>query len=131
METTNTTPDVSTTRPGADPRVAIGYAIALAVLWIALTIWRPATTFHLAPVLVAGVVPVGAKSLGVGQNLSRLAITGATLALITTGVLSATGRLAGPSLLPSGGAALESAIGALVGAVFGWAIALSMSRPTN
>jgi len=103
----------------------------LAVLWAALAIWRPGTTFHLAPLLVAGVVPVGAKSLGLGQNLPRLAAIGGTLALITTGVLSATGRLAGPSLLPSGGAALESVVGALAGAIAGWAIARSMTSPAN
>ena len=102
-------------------RTALVYAFGLSLLWIALAVWRPTTTYHLAPVLVAGMAPIAAVSLGEAKRISTLAISSVLLAAIATGVLASAGRLEGPSLLPFGGAALESAVGVAVGGIGGWA----------
>lgn len=115
METTS----INHSPPTAD-RTALSYGVGLAVLWVALATWRPTTTFHLAPLLVAGVIPVGATSLKSNRSVALMAAAGIVLALVTTAALAFAGRLDGPSLLPSGGAALESAVGALAGGALGW-----------
>lgn len=89
-------------------------------LWILVAAMSDGTTFHLAPVIVAGVPVI---SWG-GHRLTGMLIgmSGATIAAVG---LSLAGLLDGPSLLPFGGALLESIVGAAVGAVAG-VIARSM-----
>jgi len=98
------------------------YAFALAVLWAVLAWYSPSTTYHLAPLLVAGVVP-GALLLSDERSPWRITLAagavGASLALITTTGLGLAERLIGPSLLPSGGAVVEAVVFAALGATAG------------
>ena len=98
------------------------YAVALAVLWAVLAWNSPSTTYHLAPLLVAGVAPA-ALLLDDGRSPWQTAlvagVAGVSLALITTAGLSLGERLIGPSLLPSGGAVVEAVVFASLGAAVG------------
>jgi hypothetical protein len=88
--------------------------IAFAALWAVLAIVTTGVTFHLAPAIVAG------SGALVSRRRSALwAGAGFGLAALVTVALSAGGHLEGPSLLPVGGAALESMVVAAAGAVFG------------
>ncbi len=108
----------------------LGFALGLAVLWAVLAIVRSTVTYHLAPLLVAAVPGFFARfddSVGLDRaSFVILTIASAGIALAATGVLAA-GGLLGPSLLPFGGAALEGAVGAAIGAVIG--LLLVGSRP--
>lgn len=97
----------------------VGVPIGLALLWAALAVRQPTVTYHLAPALVAAAVPATYGDQG-GVRPSRrgsllLAGAGVGVALVVTAVLSAVDALRGPSLLPVGGAALESAVFAVAG----------------
>ena len=99
-----------------------GVALGLTVLWVVVAAWRPETTYHLAPVLVAGAPPV-ALALDAPSsravNVFGAAGFGLLIALVATAGLSAAGWLAGPSRLPAGGAAVEAVVFSLVGAALG------------
>ena len=110
------------------------YATGLAVLWAVLAFLSSETTYHLAPLLVAGVPPTfeGTQTADLAiTELARHAVLGLSLALLTTLVLSLVGALAGPSLLPRGGAAYESVVFAIVGALSGLAVGVWMTRRQN
>lgn len=91
-------------------------AILFALLWVAIVIARPTTTFHLAPLIVA-------MWPGVTESESRRAATlsaiGFVIAAGTTLALSAAGLLRGPTLLPWGGPAVESLLATAIGGVIG------------
>ena len=112
------------------PARAIRISLGFALLWAVLAAIRPGTTFHLAPLLVAGAVPwvhrvqAGAPPL----NVLRPAAVGLGLAAGTSILLAMAGWLDGPSLLPFGGALEESLVGALVGSLAGLAIAAMPRR---
>lgn len=94
-------------------------------LWVVLTYARPGVTFHLAAVFAAAAPALLARY---ERTLSRSrALTaggvGAAIALVATGVLEHEGRLDGPSLLPTGGAALGSIIFAIAEVELGVAAA--------
>ncbi len=98
--------------------------VGLSALWVVLALVSD-NTFHLAPLLIAGAPPVmaGFEYVPVRRMLALAGVM-TMLALALTGLLSAGGRLAGTSLLPTGGAAFEgvvfSLLGGTVGAVAGW-----------
>jgi len=98
------------------------YAIALAALWAVLAWNSPSTTYHLAPLLVAGVIPA-ALLLGDERSPAEIVLTaggiGAALALVTTAGLGLAERLIGPSLLPASGAVMEAVVFAALGAAAG------------
>ena len=111
-------------------RRAVGYAGALGVIWLIVAFARPSTTFHLAPLLVAGTLPIVLSSGEPAPGLGRLAGgagIGAALGLTFTSILTVADRLQGPSLLPAGGAVTESVVFALIGAVGG--LLVSLIRP--
>jgi O-antigen ligase len=88
--------------------------VAFAVLWAMLAIATTDITFHLAPAIVAGSAAL------VSRHRRRFwAGFGFGLAALITAALSTTGHLDGPSLLPVGGATLESIVVAAGGSVFG------------
>ena len=125
------TPVVESTRTHhRTPVRAIRISLGFALLWAVLAAVRPGTTFHLAPLLVAGAVPwmqrvwAGAPP----PNVFRPAAVGLGLAAGTSIVLAMVGWLDGPSLLPFGGALEESLVGALVGSLLGLAAAATPSR---
>lgn len=89
----------------------------LALLWSALAINSPTTTFHLAPLIVAAWPAVSERSR---SEALRLSAAGLLIAMVTTAVLFFNGLLEGPSLLPWGDAGVEPLVAAAVGAVLGF-----------
>lgn len=103
----------------------------LAVIWLSAATIRPETTYHLAPLLVAGAVPLlsmPGASAPASRAVAAAALGGAGLALGSTGVLAGLGNLEGPSLLPFGGAAAESILFSLVGSIAGFGGAVMRLR---
>lgn len=93
--------------------------VGFTLLWMALAVWRPETTWHLAPGIIA-VAPLLAKS---GDVPLRRA-SGLAVALATAGILGLSGQLRGPSLLPWGDATLE----AIVVGMVGWGVGMVVVR---
>lgn len=104
--------------------------------WVALAFFRPEFTFHLAPVLVGGLFPLGHR-LRVGEPLTRpqavATFVGGMLNVgIATGLLAWFDKLRGPSLLPFGGAAVEALVfGAVASAVAAGAVATHLRLPSD
>lgn len=99
-------PDDAATAP-ASWRAAAGWTVATAALWVGLAVWRPGTTWHLGPVLVAAAAPwsVG-QGVRAGERRGVAHAAGAAgvgflAGAMVTAVLAATGRLRGPVLLGS------------------------------
>ena len=105
------------------------FVAGLATLWIAVAWLRPETTFHLAPLLVAGLLPYAYVRLAARRAGARLtaalAATATGAALAASAVLAAAEKLEGPSLLPTGGAALEAVVFSLAGGALGLLALLS------
>jgi hypothetical protein len=116
-----------------DLRRATLCGAGLAALWLAVAFLNRGTVYHLyhlAPLLVAAVVPIGfALSRDPGARSAALiaAATGTGMALAATVLLAATGRLEGGSLLPSGGAVAEAVLLSLAGGAVG--LVLGLRRP--
>ena len=92
----------------------------LAALWVILAWLNPEVTYHLAPPLVAGSFPFGHR-LRVKRRLNGIqafaTFVGALFNVgIAIAILAVADKLQGPSLLPTGGAVLESLVFGLVGA---------------
>lgn len=106
--------------------------LVLAALWVVVAAWRPETTYHLAPLLIAGAAPVAAAAdvprHGDVRAIVRAGLLGSSISLATTALLSAAGWLSGPSLLPFGGAATEAVVFSIAGAAGGVVAALVMRR---
>ncbi|MFH1330817.1 MAG: hypothetical protein ABIJ48_09245 [Actinomycetota bacterium] len=85
-----------------------------AAVWLVAAWLVDDTTFHLGPVLVAGAAPF----LATRRRLNAWAF-GLGAAVLVGVVLLAAGRLDGPSLLPWGGALLETVVGAVAGGLAG------------
>jgi len=111
-----------------DTRRALMWGAMFAVLWVAIAILRPATTFHLAPFLIAGAPPVlfvldeGASTdrasvLRIGAFSAALSI-GTALVLLTIGAMEGPVFEAFPSPLVE--ALALTAAGAIVGIGIGW-----------
>lgn len=101
-------------------------AAGFAVLWIAAASFTPDVTYHLAPVIVAAAPAV----MSPPDERALWSLLGFGLASATAIGLSTAGLLAGPSLLPVGGALLESIAGAVVGAGFGALLAGRALEPS-
>jgi hypothetical protein len=89
------------------------WTVAASLAWLALALWRPTTTWHLAPVLVAGGWPwlVGRTA---GLRFQLAGIAGAIAAMTMTLALAGLGLLRGPTVLTPTGAPIEAMV--LVGA---------------
>lgn len=103
-----------------------------ALLWIVAAAARPATTFHLAPLIVAGIPAVAlvidARDSRPRRQVLVAAALGLATALIVTAALTAGSRLSGPSLLPFGGAVAEAVIFSGIGAGAGLLFAVGAER---
>jgi uncharacterized membrane protein YfcA len=121
----------SHTYRGPAVRRALGYSLGLVLLWVILAVSRPTITFHLAPVFVAVSFPgVYRWQGGESRRVAWwLVLVGAAVGLISTALLAGGGYLDGPSLLPVGGAALESLVGVTVGTVLAMATVAWRSVP--
>lgn len=90
-------------------------------LWSVLALATPARTYHFAPVLAAATWPATVRALhGRARWFPglRAAASGLLIAVVATLALDGLGVLAGPSLAGSS-ALVESAVGAVLGAVWG------------
>ena len=122
-------PDTTTepTAKGTPPLVtSILLSAGLGLLWILLAASNPDTTYHLAPLLVAGSGPIPMRRPGprrLGFNVSAI---GTAISLAITVLLAAMDKLNGPSLLPFGGAVEEALIFAVVGGLFGLAYSATL-----
>lgn len=101
-------------------RSAAAAAAGLAVVWIIAAAVRPTSTYHLAPILIAGVVPILARRRERSAAfLVSSAVVGAVIASAAALALTAFDLLRGPTLLPYGGAFAEALTFTLIGAVGG------------
>ena len=114
----------------AEIRRALLFTFFLAALWTVLAFASTGVTYHLAPLLVAAVpgLAAGAEKVlnrGVAERLAAVGLAGALgVALL----LSALGRLEGPSLLPFGGAAMEAVLFSALGAAAAWLFGNRLTR---
>jgi hypothetical protein len=124
---------IQTTNQLQRPLARIALVVAgVTALWVVLALVRDGTTFHLAPLIVAGALPL-MVALDLDQDrsttaLAALAALGGIVALGATAGLAAADAMAGPSLLPFGGAATESVIFSIVGTVGGFLFAAARTR---
>jgi len=107
---------------------ATAWSLGFAVLWAIVALARPDSTFHLAPLLVAGVAPV-VLAFDDSADATRGSVTlaaaiGLSMALLAILLLSAVGRLNGGVLEPFTDPIVESVSGALAGGVVGWSIGM-------
>ncbi len=107
--------------PGVAPRPATArtgatWTVVVALVWVALALWRPNTTWHLAPVLLAAAWPwVTGQDLRTGDRraVPRLLLAGAVglaAATIVTLALSRAGLLTGPTIAGTSTATVESLV---------------------
>ncbi len=99
---------------------------AIAVAWILLALWRPTSTYHLAPFLVAGAWPFLLRRgpLRVANRDALQAAVAALLVTIVVGIgLVIADLMRGPTLWDRGHAMLEVVPIALTGAVTGYRFA--------
>lgn len=108
----------------SDTRDAALAGMGLALVWAIAAAIRPSSTFHLAPILIAGSVPFLAKTRDQG-GYARATLFGLGIALLASLGLAVLDLLRGPSLLPAGGAFVEAIVFALGGAVVGYLAARS------
>lgn len=103
-------------------RGAFGSGV-IAVGWVALALWRPTVTYHLAPFLVAGAWPFLLRNgpLRVADiDARRAALAGLLVTMVAAAVLLVADAMRGPTLWDRGHAMLEVVPIALVGAVTGY-----------
>ncbi len=115
------------------------WTLVVAVVWSALVVWRPTTTWHLAPLILASAWPwvVGQDSASGDRSArSRIMLAGGaglSAAVALTGVLSASGRLDGPTWTGSGTSVTEALLLSVGGAVIATTVGLlrTMRRTTS
>lgn len=93
---------------------AAGWTVLVALVWVLLAAWRPSTTWHLAPVLLAGAAPwvVGQDLRGGDRSaiprVVAAAVAGAAVSALVMWALWSGGLLAGPTVLGFPGPAIEA-----------------------
>ena len=111
-----------------NPSPGLVWTLIIAVVWTVLVAWRPTTTWHIVPLILAATWPwvVGQDATSHDPSARRRIVLaagsglGVTWAL--TAVMAMTGRLSGPTWTGSGSPVVES----LVLAVVGSAVAMAM-----
>jgi hypothetical protein len=106
-------------------RGALG-SVLIATAWVALALWRPTVTYHLAPFLVAGAWPFLLRNgpLRVANvDAMRGTIAGFVVTMVAALVLVAADAMRGPTLWDGRHAMLEVVPIALAGAVTGYRVA--------
>ncbi len=99
--------------------------VGFAMLWAVLGLAAQDVTFHLAPLIVAAAAPVPSRH----RRLAWAAV-GLALAVGVAMLLAVAGAMTGPSLVPFGGALLESMMLAVAGAGVGLGLAGRLSGDT-
>lgn len=99
------------------------WTAAVAATWLALALWRPSTTWHLAPLLLAAAWPwVVGQDQSHGDLASRRKVAaaggaGLAIAALTTAALAATGHMEGPTWTGSGSPVVEALVLAAAGSL--------------
>ncbi len=130
--------------PGADEAPAEGQgtgrdswllvllpAVAIILLWLVLAVARPEATFHLAPLLTAGIPAWIASRPGGSAERAFIvasAAAGGAITIIAATFLEQLGMLAGPALLGLPNAWTEAVILALAGSVLSGLLGVWRSR---
>ena len=110
-------------------RSGLGLAAILSAVWIIAAALRPTATYHLAPILIAGAVPVAAGGTGLTRStIVRATLAGAGVAMVAALTLAALDLLRGPTLLPYGGALAEAATFAVLGSASGLVAVVALSH---
>lgn len=125
------TTDTAPTVPSRFAR-PLAYAGGLAAVWLIAAAVRPELTYHLAPLLVAGIPPV-VMALDRQDPASRRALgwaafLGFVAAVAMAILLAVAGWLEGPAFEPFANPLVESIIGAAIGATGGLLFSLA-KRP--
>lgn len=123
---------------GTEPRVPrwqpIVAALGCALLWGLLAVRTPTTTYHFAPLLVAGAAAVAGRWLLRAPVRSLVALNWAAIGLVValgaTAVLAWRGLLAGPDITGGSAAVTETVLLTVLGAVLGWWLARRVGRST-
>ena len=120
----------TTERPGLLRATAWGAGFV--ALWLAVAALRPDSTFHLAPLLVAGIPPLAMafddSSGATARSVTIAAAIGVGLALLATTILAVVGKLDGAALEPFSNAVVESVVAAIAGGAAAWIIGLLRVR---
>lgn len=124
---------------GRAPSTGLIWTTVVAVVWFVLVAWRPTTTWHLAPLILAAAWPwvVGQEaSSGEASARRRILLAGGGglgVAGALTAVLASTGRLDGPTWTGSGNTVAEALLLSVGGAAVATTISLlrTMRRTTS
>lgn len=119
-------------RTTPDIRRATFWGIVLAGLWVLVAVARPATTFHLAPLLIAAAPPVllvlDDRSSATHGSVARVALGAAAIAGVTTIAVAAAGAMDGPAFGAFGSPLTEAIIFVALGGMFGFGFAWWRTR---
>ncbi len=113
----------------SSPSAGLGWTLVVAVVWILLVAWRPTTTWHLAPLLMAAAWPwVVGQDLSASDPTARRGVLiagarGLVAGSALTAILAFAGRLEGPTWTGGGTPVVEAFLlagaGALVATLVG------------
>lgn len=105
----------------------VAATLGFALLWALLAARTPTTTYHLAPLLVAGAAAMTSRLLLRAPVRPRVALArsvlGLAVALGVTAALAGLGLFAGPDLTGGTAAVAEAVLLAVLGAGLGWWLA--------
>lgn len=122
----------STIQATPDLRRAIMWGVVLAGLWVLVAVARPATTFHLAPLLIAATPPIllvlDDRSSPSQGTVARVALVAAAIAAATTIAVAAAGAMDGPAFGAFGSPLTEAIIFTALGGMFGFGFAWWRTR---
>lgn len=107
----------------ADQLRGAAATVVVTVVWVSLSLWRPTSTFHFAPLIAAGAWPflIRRGPLRVAAVDAGRAAAAAGVLVVTVGVgLHLTDLLRGPTLWGSGAALIEVPLAAAAGAFAGY-----------
>lgn len=110
------------------------WTMVAAVVWSALVIWRPTTTWHLAPLIVAAAWPWVAtqdspsRAASARRHVLRAGGGGLGSALVLTLILSSAGRLDGPTWTGRGTPVVEALLLAVAGAAIATTVGLVLAN---
>lgn len=112
-------------------RRAVLGTLGVGGVWVGLTAWQPATTYHLAPAVLAWTAPYLCTTAAASRRDTVLAaaLGGLVAAVVSVG-LAAAGRLEGPALV-GGGPLAESLLVSAGAAVVGVTAALVLPAVTR
>jgi len=118
------------TRP--DIRRALVWGSLLAGLWIVVALIRPTSTFHLAPLLIAGGPPVlfglDVPDRPNRRSVLRIGAASFAMALAASGVVAAIGAMEGPPFEAFPSPLVEAVIFSVLGSVAGIGFSVIRTR---